>query len=130
MKKRILIIDDEPEFTYMLRRSLEVQGYYEVGEENDDSVAQESAHYFDPDLIVLDIMMPHVDGSELAARFREDPILRDVPIIFLTALIDHGDAPEGACDRGGHTFLPKNTPLDKLIECIEEKLRHAPLLAG
>ncbi len=131
MKKRILIVDDEPDFTMMLRLSLEAQGYYQVQDENDPSAAQASAHYFDPDLIILDIMMPEIDGSELAARFRNDPVLKDVPVVFMTALIDAADAPEGgACARGGQPFLPKNTPLPQVIACIEDKLRRAPLVAG
>ena len=128
MKKRILVVDDEPDFTHYLKYGLESNGYYDVQEENDAAAAQSAAHWFDPDLIVRDVMMPGVDGGELAARFKEDHVLRDVPVIFLTALVHEPDAPRGSCDSGGHTFLPKSIPLDKLICCIEEKLRYSPLL--
>jgi CheY-like chemotaxis protein len=122
MKKRIFVIDDEPDFTTLLRLSLEAQGYYHVGEENDASQAVPSARVFDPDLIVLDIMMPEVDGSEVASHIRRDPALREVPILFLTALVSDGDAPQGMCSSGGNTFLPKSIAIDRLMECIEEKL--------
>ena len=120
MKKRIFVIDDEPEFTSLLKLTLESSGYYSVGEENSAMRAVASARQFDPDLIVLDIMMPELDGSEVAGRVREDPVLRDIPILFLTALVDNSEC--GVWQSGGQTFLPKSAAVDKLIDCIEKKL--------
>ncbi len=122
MKKRILIVDDEPDFTHLLKLTLETIGYYEVREENDSTCASSAALEFDPDLVVLDIMMPDLDGSEVASRFKADPVLRDLPVIFLTALVSADEAPDGTCNRGGQTFLPKDIPIEKLIGCIESKL--------
>jgi CheY-like chemotaxis protein len=125
MKKRILVIDDEPDFTYMLKLSLESMGYYRVAVENEAARAVRAAREFAPDLIVLDIMMPGLDGSEVAARIRTDPELRDVPVLFMTALVSHREARGGSCSSGGQTFLPKTLGTGKLIECIEEKLAAA-----
>ena len=122
MKTRILIVDDERWFTNLLKYSLESEGYYDVRQENDALQAVDVARVYGPDVLILDLMMPQIDGSELAARFKADPLLRDVPVIFLTALVHQTDAPDGRCDRGGHTFLPKSVPVERLIECIEEKL--------
>jgi len=122
MKKRILIVDDEAEFTSMLRLTLEAEGYYEVLEENSASAARQAARFFDPDLMILDVMMPEMDGSELAASLKEDRLLRDVPILFMTALVDATECG----DHGGQTYLSKNVPIHRLIACIEEKLQHAP----
>jgi CheY-like chemotaxis protein len=122
MKKRILIVDDEPEFTNLLKLSLESHGYYEVREENDAERARAAAREFGPDLVVLDIMMPEMEGNEVAAALKADPITRDVPVIFLTALVSRDDAPEGTCSSGGHTFLPKDIRLEKLMRCIEDKI--------
>ena len=122
MKKRILVVDDEPEFTNVLKLTLESQGYYEVLEENDAEHARAAAREFDPDLVVLDIMMPEMEGNEVAAALKNDPATRDVPVIFLTALVSSDDAPQGTCSSGGHTFLPKNIRVDKLIRCIEDKI--------
>ena len=130
MKKRILVVDDEPEFTNLLKLSLESQGYYEVREENDAENARAAAREFDPDLVVLDIMMPELEGSEVAAALKADPITRDVPVIFLTALVSQEDAPQGTCSSGGHTFLPKHIRVDKLIRCIEDKISRQQLAAG
>jgi CheY-like chemotaxis protein len=131
MKTRILVVDDEPDFTHLLKVTLEAEGYYEVREENDAAAALSAAREFGPDLVVLDIMMPEMDGDEVAARLRNDPFLRDVPVIFMTALVSRQEAPEGTCQSGGQTFLPKDTPVDKLVECIEQKLQKSALaMAG
>lgn len=141
MKKRILVVDDEPDLTRLLKLQLEAEGYYEVREENDSTLVLQAAREFDPDLIVLDIMMPQVDGTEVAVRLKEDVRLAHLPVIFMTALILGDEAPLGSCSRGGQTFLPKMTPLPKLMACIEEKTAgpsagflaahaaHAPLYA-
>ena len=110
-----------PWFTNLLRLSLESHGYYEVREENDAENARAAAREFGPDVVLLDIMMPAMEGSEVAAALKQDPVTRDVPVIFLTALVSRDDAPTGSCSSGGHTFLPKDIRLEKLIRCIEDK---------
>jgi CheY-like chemotaxis protein len=127
MQKRILVVDDERWFTNLLEYSLEHEGYYDVRQQNDPTSALEAARRFGPDLVILDIMMPHIDGSELAARMKLDPMLADVPVIFMTALVTDEDAPDGLVNRGGHTFLPKDVAVERLIECIEDKLKGSPV---
>jgi CheY-like chemotaxis protein len=122
MKTRILVIDDESDFTSMLKATLEADGYYEVYEENDATCAVMTAHEVDPDLIVLDVMMPELDGSDVAARLREDRWFGDTPIIFLTSLVLGHEALPGARAAKGQTYLPKSTPIERLIECIEMKM--------
>lgn len=131
MKKRILVVDDEPEFTNLLKLSLEAHGYFEVQEENDADNVRAAARSFDPDLVLLDIMMPEQDGSEVAAALKADPVTKDVPIIFLTALVSDEDARDGQCSSGGNTFLPKHIRLEKLMHCINEKIqRHQGAVAS
>jgi DNA-binding response OmpR family regulator len=126
MKTRVFVIDDEPDYTHMLRRSLELQGYFEVGEENNATAAVSAARAFGPDLILLDVMMPDLDGTDLAEQIRADRQLRDVPVLFLTALVTGSDATRGgACKSGGNTFLPKTIPPGRLIRCIEDAVRRA-----
>lgn len=131
MKKRIFVIDDESDFTHLMKACLEADGYYHVGEQNDAASAVDAARVFDPDLILLDIMMPHLDGSEVAAHMRSDPVLRDVPVVFMTALVGATEAPAGTYTSGGHTFLPKSIAIERLIDCIEQTLTatHAPTAA-
>ena len=120
MKTHILVVDDESDFTAMLRASLESAGYYEVAEENDEMRAVAAAREFAPDLILLDVMMPNLDGSEVAAMIRQDPHTRHIPILFLTALVSEADAPTGSYASGGNTFVPKSLPIDRLMECINQ----------
>src|SRR5579864_7549335 len=110
MQTRILIVDDQPDFSLWLKRNLEATGRYVVEEENDAAAVLASARRFWPDLIILDVMMPEMDGSEVAARLRLDRLLGEVPIVFLTNLVSRAEAPAGECNSGGQTFLPKSTP--------------------
>jgi CheY-like chemotaxis protein len=121
MTKRILLIDDEPGFTKMMKLSLEKTGNYRVQAENDPNHAIAAAREFVPHLILLDIMMPDMDGSELAALFMADEELRHIPIVFLTALVTQQEIHFGSFIRGGRTFLPKPVEWDNLIRCIEDK---------
>lgn len=122
MKTRILLIDDEPDFSSMLKAHLESAGYFLVREENDETHALTTAREFGPDLILLDVMMPRLEGSEVAGMMRKDRQLRDTPILFLTALVSEAEAPSGSYTSGGHTFLPKSLSIARLIECIGQAL--------
>lgn len=130
MKHRILIIDDEPEMTAIVRLILESEIYCKVLEVTDPTTAQETARDFAPDLVFMDVMMPFIDGSELAARFLEDPQLQNVAVVFLTALVDRQEtfAHASYFVRGGRTFLPKPIAARQLIDCVKKKLAHKPAL--
>ncbi len=121
-KKKILVVDDEASLTRMLRRNLEATGKYEVKEENSGAQAYASAQQFQPDLIMLDVAMPDVDGGEVAARILDDENLKNIPIVFLTAILKKEEAESTGGDIGGRTFLAKPVKLDDLFTCIEKEL--------
>ncbi len=121
-KKKILVVDDEASLTRMLRRNLEATGKYEVREENSGALAYASAQEFQPDLIMLDVAMPDVDGGEVAARILDDENLKNIPIVFLTAILKKEEAESTGSNIAGRTFLAKPVKLDDLITCIENKL--------
>lgn len=116
--KRILIIDDEPSMTRMIRLTLEMTKRYQVREENQATHALTTAREFKPDLILLDVIMPGVDGGELARRIKADPVLRQVPVIFLTGTVTKREAAEGAV-TAGYPLLSKPVSLKSLVECME-----------
>jgi len=118
-KQRILIVDDESGFTRLLKLTLERTGQYEVCEENDGTKAWLLARDYKPDIIFLDIVMPRVDGGEVAQQMRSDPMLAKVPIIFLTAIVS---AKEGGHEIGGFPFLAKPVSLDTIVKTIAEHL--------
>jgi CheY-like chemotaxis protein len=83
----ILIADDNPLNLDVLSGTLEREGY-DIAVANDGEMAIERVRYEPPDLILLDAMMPGVDGFEACKRLKEDPETRDIPVIFMTALTD------------------------------------------
>lgn len=117
-KKRILVVDDEAGFTRLLKMVLPL---YEIREENDPINALAAAREFNPDLILLDFIMPELDGGTLAAKFREDPMFRFTPIVFLTAIVS---AQEASVRKtiDGFPCLAKPVTKEKLVECINQNL--------
>ena len=120
-KRRILIVDDDANSTHLVKILLERSGPYLVLEENDPTKADQTAHNFRPDVILLDIIMPKMDGGELATQIEADRELHDTPIIFLTALVTHGEAKSGLHVQG-HPMVAKPISIPELIDAIEKHL--------
>jgi CheY-like chemotaxis protein len=118
-KKRVFIVDDESGFTHLLKLTLERTGRFIVKEENDGTKAWLAAREFAPDIIFLDVVMPKIDGGDVAQQISSDPLLRHVPIIFLTAIVSEK---EGGHMIGGFPFISKPVSLQALTECIEKHL--------
>ena len=116
--KKILIIDDEVGFTQNMKLALEQTGAYEVMEENDATRALATAGRFKPDLILLDVVMPEIDGGKVAFKIQSEDDLRDIPIVFLTAAVTQKE--EGMI--GGRPFIAKPVTMKKLLHTIEQNL--------
>jgi two-component system, OmpR family, response regulator len=121
-KKRILAVDDRPSNTRLVKLYLEQTNDYVVREENDAKAALAAAEVFQPHLILLDVMMPGLDGGELAARFRANPTLKSVPIVFLTAAITKEEVKAKGGHLGGNTFLAKPIVLQEMVACLKQHL--------
>ncbi len=121
-KKRILVVDDQAQNTQLLKLYLERTNDYVVKEENDPRAAHSAAEEFEPDLILLDVMMPGVDGGDLAARFKVSPKLKTVPIVFLTAAVTKGEVNAGGGLIGGFPFLAKPIVLTDVLTCVQQHL--------
>lgn len=122
-KKRILLVDDEPALTRMLRLNLEQTGRFEVREENQGARALATARAFRPDLIFLDVMMPGMGGDEVAEQLAQDPDLRAVKRVFLTAIVTKRETGVGAAEISGQTFLAKPVRREELLQVVDELLR-------
>ena len=120
-RTRILLVDNNRDFTRSAKLALERTGRYVVWEENDSTKAHQTAQNVQPDLILLDIAMPDIDGGEVAARIQSDPALHRIPIVFLTALVTKAEEESGLRIQG-HPFLAKPIRLPNLIKGIEENL--------
>ena len=122
-KKRILVVDDEVDFTNQIKFFLETKGEYQVKEENKGSRALVTARIFKPDLILLDVMLPGADGGEIASKIKNDPELAGTPVVFLTAALLKEEAEKRSGWIGGQPFLAKPTNLDDLMACIQKHLK-------
>ena len=122
-KKRILVVDDEASITRLLKLNLEQTNNYEVRTENDATAALAAAEEFKPDLILLDVMMPGMDGGELAASFQANATLKSVPIVILTAAATKGEVYARGGKVGGLPFLAKPVEIAEVIASIKQNLR-------
>jgi DNA-binding response OmpR family regulator len=122
-KKRILVVDDEASITRLLKIGLEQMDRYIVRTENEAPLAVAAAEEFQPDLILLDVMMPDLDGGQLASRFQAHPQLKSVPIVILTAAATKNEVYARGGRVGGLPFLAKPVNLAEVVACIEQELR-------
>jgi len=120
LKKKILIIDDEESFCRLVKLNLEETGKYEVRAETQSVNAIRAVKEFKPDLILLDIVMPNVDGGEISQKLKSDEAFKNIPIVFLTAIVTEREVSDQKGIIAGRPFLAKPVPLDKLIYCIEQ----------
>ncbi len=116
--KKILIVDDEVDVTELLCYSLKQHGFVPQSV-NDPKRVLEVAKTFKPDLIVLDIMMPELSGLQVCRMIRQEPTLKGIPVIFLSAKAEEGDRIEGfetgADDYVCKPFSPKELMLRILV---------------
>ena len=105
MNEKILIVDDEPDLLELVRDTLEMAGYTVItasdGEEGLKSITEDS-----PDLVILDIKMPKIDGMEVLERVRKNPLLNELPVIMLTSLKGEGIIRE-AKEVGANDYIVK-----------------------
>ena len=121
MSPRILVVDDEPDLLWALRYALGDEGdVVDTAQDAAETLAQVERHR--PDLIVLDVVMPGIDGFELCRQLRRDPRFASIPIIFLTALLDTADRIKGL-DEGADDYVSKPFDLGELKARIRAVLR-------
>jgi two-component system response regulator MprA len=118
LKPLILVVDDDVKITTMLRRSLDYAGY-RVREAHDGLEALEIAEAVKPDLVILDIMMPEIDGLEVCRRLRSNG---DNLIMLLTARDEISDKIRGL-DSGADDYLVKPFALEELLARVRALLR-------
>ena len=103
--QRILVVDDESDVTELLKYKLEQEGY-RCQALNDPLLFASTARDFEPEIMIFDIMMPELSGLQLCRMARADPLLKHVPIIFLTARGEAEDRIQGL-EIGADDYLPK-----------------------
>ncbi|CAM4355197.1 response regulator transcription factor [Paenibacillus tarimensis] len=119
MRPKILVVDDDEKITSLLRRSLAFEGY-EIMTANDGLSGLKAMLTSEPDMVVLDVMMPNVDGWEVCRRIRESG--STVPILMLTAKDEIKDRVKGL-DMGADDYLVKPFALEELLARVRALLR-------
>jgi two-component system, OmpR family, alkaline phosphatase synthesis response regulator PhoP len=123
--KKILLVDDEPDILEFLEYNLKKEGFA-VFTANDGPSALVKARSAKPDLIILDIMMPGLDGVETCRQLREDPQFKNTPIAFLTAR-DEDYTQIAALDIGGDDFITKPIKPKVFLSRIQALLRRSAI---
>ena len=120
MPKEILIVDDEPDVVVPIQFLMEQQGYRVMaGERGEDAL--DLIYHYKPDLVILDIMLPGIDGYEVCEIIRLDLNYRDVKIMFLTAKGREVDIAKGLA-LGADAYLTKPFSNDELVAKVKELL--------
>ena len=120
---RVLLIDDEAAFTRMVKLNLEAAGKYAVRVVNESPKTQQVANEFQPQIILLDVVMPEADGGDVAIQLRQHRITQDTPIIFVSAMVSRRESGSGLYESGGEHFLAKPVTTETLSNAIESVLR-------
>lgn len=126
MTRSILLVDDEPQTRDLLRLMLKRDGY-EVYDAEDGFDALKKVKQFKPDAILLDVMMPEIDGIEVCERIRADEQTADIPVIMLSART-HTEAVEIGIIAGATRYLSKPISRKDLLRHVSEVLDGVPSL--
>jgi len=116
---KLLVVDDEPDAVLILAKTLSARGYIVTTAES-GLQAIDLAKAEKPDLILLDILMPDMDGTQVAAALQEDETTKNIPVIFLTCLVTKKTQEIGLRyhDAGRYVFMSKPYDLDSLLREI------------
>jgi two-component system response regulator RpaA len=120
---RILVIDDDPAISELVCINLEMAGY-EVNQASDGIKGQALALQIQPDLIMLDLMLPKVDGFTVCQRLRRDERTADIPVLMLTALGQTQDKVDGF-NAGADDYLTKPFELEEMLARVRALLRRS-----
>ncbi|MCX6925117.1 MAG: response regulator [Verrucomicrobia bacterium] len=124
MPKKILIVEDDIEMVELLRFNLKAEGYA-LGTAADGIEALKKARSIRPDLILLDLMLPELDGFAVCDILRHDPKTASIPIIMLTAMSGQLSRLNGL-DAGANVYITKPFSHSYLLQCIHDLLQRIP----
>jgi CheY-like chemotaxis protein len=119
---KVLVIDDNASFCNITKMSLEHGGKYQVVTATNGEMGITLAKRTRPDVVLLDIKMPVMDGGEVAERLQEDSVTSKIPIIFLTGLVKRNEVEEGSGYLSGHPFIAKPFRTEELTKRIKDVL--------
>lgn len=121
-QKKILIVDDEEYIAKMMKKILDAIGGYLVETESRGDRVISKATAFEPDLILLDIIMPGIEGHEINDQLLKHGKLKDVPVVFMTGILTDDDVDSRDGTMFGRPCLAKPIGKDKLLNCVKDQL--------
>jgi len=127
-RRRILVIDDDPETGRLIRTWFAAEPY-EIHEAHDGAAGIEAARSIRPDLIILDLRMPGIDGFSVARALKQDPLTRTTPLLMVTACRDI-DAKVEAFGAGTDDYVTKPFPFEEIDARVRSLLRRRDHLVG
>jgi len=122
-KKKVLIIDDEENFCNLVKKNVEKTNEFEVYTATNGDDGIKLIKEIKPNLILLDIIMPGLDGGDVVSLIRSDSSIKDTPIVFLTSLVRKEDEGFQPGFTKGYSLLAKTVTVRELIACIKENVR-------
>jgi len=128
-KRKALVVDDDPELVSLIRDVLESDGRFEVRVANNGFDAGMLTKEYRPDIIVLDVMLPDINGKEVCQRVRSDPTMDDVKIICISGMVEQ-DKVADLKEAGANDFLQKPFEVETLLERVCELLDMEAMTAG
>lgn len=116
MKEKVLVVDDEPSIVNLVSVKLSHEGYRVVSA-RDGEEALEKVRSERPDLVLLDVMMPKLDGKEVCMRLKRDPATKDIPVVMLTAAGEFGEQLKGL-ELGADEYMTKPFDPKHLVQVV------------
>jgi CheY-like chemotaxis protein len=123
-KRKVLLIDDEEDFCIFVKLNLEKTGKFEVLTTTSGANGIVLASEEQPDLILLDIIMPELDGGQVAEQLLESQKTKDIPVLFITAIASRQGAQSHEETIGGRHFIAKPAILEEIMEKINGVLEY------
>ena len=117
-KLKVLLIDDEADFCYFVKLNLEMTGQFDILTATDGSQGIVLASKEQPDLIILDVVMPGMSGGEIAEKLHDSHKTMHIPILFITAIASRSQVQSQEGLIGGRQFIAKPVTPDELIAKI------------
>lgn len=128
---KILAVDDDPLVGKTIKRSLERRGHYKVSVAKDGRAGLRKARWWRPDVMLLDVTMPGMDGIEVLKKMEENERTRFIPVIMVTAL-DDPETKSSAAEQYSNGYIVKPFQIDDVVATIQRvlKVRRKPLRQG
>ncbi len=121
-RTKILVVDDDPGVLHLLSRSLETAHGYQVVTAQESRAGLHLARQEKPDLIILDILIPDMSGGELAQKLKEDPETKDIPIVFISIILEKGGKKKIEVDGTAYRAVAKPLYQPELLSAIRKTL--------